>query len=53
MLTESDASPGDTDVSFSLESIAIARTIGIGRGKLAPPSLMLTIRRTFRPSALA
>ena len=31
----------------------IARIIGIGRGKLAPPSLMLTMRRTFMPSAAA
>ena len=47
-------SPGATEVSFAImASLAIARTIGIGRGRLAPPSLMLTMRRTCRPSASA
>ncbi len=52
--TDSVVSPGATEVSLLItESEAIARIIGIGRGKLDPPSLMLTIRRTFRPSASA
>ena len=52
--TDSVVSPGATDVSFSImASDAIARIIGTGRGMLAPPSLMLTMRRTFRPSASA
>lgn len=53
MLTDSVLSPGETEVSLAKPSAAIARTIGIGRGTLVPPSLMLTIRRTFRPSAPA
>ena len=54
MLTDSVVSPGDTEVSLAKPaSAAIARIIGIGRGTLAPPSLMLTMRRTFKPSALA
>src|SRR3954468_16708019 len=54
MLTDSVLSPGATDVSLAKPaSAAIARIMGIGRGKLAPPSLMLTMRRTFRPKASA
>ena len=52
MLTDSVLSPGETDVPASALSIAIIRTIGIGGWK-PPPSLMLTILRTCRPSALA
>ena len=54
MFADSVLSPGATEVSLAKPaSAAIARIIGIGRGTLAPPSLMLTIRRTFRPNASA
>ena len=54
MLIDRVFSPGATEVSLAKPaSAAIARIIGTGRGMLAPPSLMLTIRRTFRPSASA
>jgi hypothetical protein len=43
-------SPGDTDVDFISASAAMAHIIGIGRGKLAPPSLMLTMRRVQLPT---
>ena len=47
-------SPGETEVSLAIPaSAAIARIIGIGRGNPAPPSLMLTTRRTRMPSASA
>ena len=53
-LTDSVVSPGATEVSLAMPASAdIIRIIGIGRGMLEPPSLMLTMRRTFKPSASA
>src|SRR5690606_3315127 len=50
--TETLLSPGATGV-LSNASAFIAPIRGIGTGMPAPPSPMLTIRRTRRPSALA
>ena len=52
-LTETELSPGEIAVSFSIGAAAIIRITGIGPGWPAPPSLMLTMRFTCRPSARA